>query len=117
MRIRTDGKYEYREDIIGWLADDLDENRTNALVDAAEHTRADIEVMERLSRWIAEQSARGELSRQQRRELVEIFDHPDRVVRPVVDLGVDYAVEFATSSGHSGEERHAHYSDSGLDED
>jgi uncharacterized protein (DUF1778 family) len=94
MRIRTDGDKAYREDIIDGLAADLDENRTDALLDAAMHTRQDIDAKQDLADWIGEEIEAGRLSVAQAEEVIEILSHPDVVAEPTVEVSIETAVGF-----------------------
>jgi hypothetical protein len=64
MRIRTDGDYAHREDVIERAADYYDCNKTRAVVAACE----DVPQLVAAAQEVLD---RGDLTRQQRREMAE----------------------------------------------
>jgi hypothetical protein len=94
MRIRTKGDKQYREAIIDGLASDLDENRTDALVDAAEHTRADIEAKAELAEWVGAEIEAGRLSVEQANELLGIFSGRNFIVEPALEVDIATGARF-----------------------
>jgi len=80
MRIRTDGDYAHREDVIEQAADYYDCNKTRAVLAACE----DVPALVAAARVVLE---RDDLTRQQRREMAETlstravsFDLENRVL-------------------------------------
>jgi uncharacterized protein (DUF1778 family) len=97
IRIRTDGDKAYREDLVDRLADDLDENRTDAIIDAAMHTRNDIAAKRELAAWLGDEIEGSRLSVEQVREIVEILSGPDLIVEPEVDVTIESGVGWDVS--------------------
>lgn len=64
MRVRTDGKFEHREDIIEKAADFYDRNKTDSLLRAADDVPD-------LVHGIGKALERDDLTHEQRRELAE----------------------------------------------
>ncbi len=79
MRIRTDGKYEYRLDPINRAADFYDCNKTKAIVSACD----DVPLLVAAARQVLE---RDDLTLEQRREIAETLS--TRAVRFEMDTEI-----------------------------
>jgi len=84
MRIRTDGKYEYRLDPINRAADFYDCNKTKAIVSACD----DVPHLVAAARQVLE---RDDLTLEQRREIAETLS--TRVVTFKVDTAISVDTE------------------------
>jgi uncharacterized protein (DUF1778 family) len=84
MRIRTDGKFAHRTDVIDHVADFYGSNRTDAVLAAAE----DVPRLVDAAREVIE---RDDLTEQQRREIAETLSTPAASFEVVV--GVDIEVD------------------------
>lgn len=82
MRIRTDGEYGHREDVIDRAADYYDSNKTRAVLAACEDVPGLVAALE-------EVLAREDLTLQQRREIASTFQERSRAVDVDVELVVD----------------------------
>ncbi len=84
MRIRTDGKYEYRLDPINRAADFYDCNKTKAIVSACD----DVPLLVAAARQVL---ARDDLTLEQRREIAETLS--TRAVTFEVDTDVSVSTK------------------------
>jgi uncharacterized protein (DUF1778 family) len=82
MRIRTDGKFEHRKDVIDRVADFYGSNRTDAVLAAAEDAPQLVES-------IATVLQRDDLTDQQRREIAETLSTSAATFEVSVDVDVE----------------------------
>jgi hypothetical protein len=82
MRIRTDGDYDHREDVIDRAAAYYDCNKTSAVLAACEDVPGLVDALE-------EVLAREDLTLAQRREIASTFSSRSRAVDVDVELVVD----------------------------